>query len=635
MASNELVISFKANTNDAVSKVSGLHTTLGGLSSLATGALTVGLGAAVAGVAALGAGLAASVQAAMEAEEGQAALAAVLASTGGKAGVTADMANDLASSLQNMTRFEDDAILGAENLLLTFTNIGKDVFPQATETVLNMSQALGQDLSSSAVQLGKALNDPINGMTALSRVGVSFTDEQKEMIKQLQESGDLMGAQKIILGELATEFGGAAVAAGDTFAGKLDILNHKFGDILEQVGGAIIPILTTLADVLIDVLNSEVVQGFAQSIADLFGLFASGESDLAQFQTVLTNLFGPEMAAGILSMVATIQDLFGTLLDWITGTLAPALAESFGALGSLLSGDSAAMGGLREFIAGVQSAFQGLMDWLTGTLAPALAESFGVISEAALPTLQTFGEWIQTTLLPALQQLTAFLGPILGEAFRVLGTLVVETILPALTDLAVWIFKTGLPAFGDFANKVGGALNDAFREAGRLWGIVVKGFQDSVKFVEETKTKLEEISDTIMTTLKNAFEFFQSNIINPTVTALAGLKLKIQEVIDMVRNLIDAISKIPGGAADFLGGIIPDIPGVGGIPLPVGGGGGQIVGERFGAGVIPLGGGGFGERGGVTINLTYAPVVSLMDEAEAQMKLSPFVREAVRAAMGA
>ena len=78
-------------------------------------------------------------------------LEATLKSTGGVAGVTAEKANGLASSLQKVTRFSDETVLGGENLLLTFTNIGKDIFPQATETMLDMSQALGPDVKSSAI----------------------------------------------------------------------------------------------------------------------------------------------------------------------------------------------------------------------------------------------------------------------------------------------------------------------------------------------------------------------------------------------------------------------------------------------------------------------------------------------------
>ena len=77
------------------------------------------------------------------------------------------------------TGIDDEAIQSGENLLLTFTNIrneagkGNDVFNQATETMTDMSVALGQDMKSRRRQLGKALNDPIKGITALSRVGVS------------------------------------------------------------------------------------------------------------------------------------------------------------------------------------------------------------------------------------------------------------------------------------------------------------------------------------------------------------------------------------------------------------------------------------------------------------------------------
>jgi phage-related minor tail protein len=92
---------------------------------------------------------------------------------------------DLATAISNKTGIDDEAIQSGENLLLTFTNIrnetgkGNDVFNQATQTITDMSVALGQDMKSSAIQVGKALNDPIKGVTALQRVGVSFTAAQK------------------------------------------------------------------------------------------------------------------------------------------------------------------------------------------------------------------------------------------------------------------------------------------------------------------------------------------------------------------------------------------------------------------------------------------------------------------------
>lgn len=197
-------------------------------------------------------------------------LEAVIESTKGVAGVTAEAADELATSLSRVSPFEDEAIVSGENMLLTFTNIGQDVFPQATETILNMSQALGQDLKSSAIQLGKALNDPISGMTALRRVGVAFTDSQVAQITELQKSGDLMGAQKIILNELGTEFGGAAKAAGETFAGKLQILQHELGNAKEAIGGRIIAALSGLLGHLNPVIEAagDALPGALKSLGD-------------------------------------------------------------------------------------------------------------------------------------------------------------------------------------------------------------------------------------------------------------------------------------------------------------------------------------------------------------------------------
>ena len=143
------------------------------------GLLTGGLGVA---------GLAGAAHAAFsEMEDSQkvaAQTAAVLKSTGGAANVSAKQVDDLAQSLLNKSGIDDEAIKSGENLLLTFTNIrnevgkGNDIFNQATKTCTDMSVALGQDMKSSAIQLGKALNDPVKGITALRRVGVSFSSRR-------------------------------------------------------------------------------------------------------------------------------------------------------------------------------------------------------------------------------------------------------------------------------------------------------------------------------------------------------------------------------------------------------------------------------------------------------------------------
>ncbi len=269
------------------------------------GMRTIGTGLLVSSVATAGAALTGltlvlkgAVQEAMEAEAVESQLNAVLKSTGGVAGVTADQAKKLADSLAGLTPFEDDVIIGGENMLLTFTNIGKNVFPQATETMLDMSQALGQDLKSSAIQLGKSLQDPIEGVTALRRVGVNFTDAQQNMIKSLVESGKMEEAQIYILKELQTEFGGSAKAAGKTFAGQLAILTHKVNDFKEALGAELMPALQRMLETIISIANRPEVQKFldnllgkVETIADFIG-FA--------FETISQN--------GLLHFFSTLED---------------------------------------------------------------------------------------------------------------------------------------------------------------------------------------------------------------------------------------------------------------------------------------------------------------------------------------
>lgn len=222
----------------------------------------IGIGIAGAAVTAFGV---ASVMAFSDSEDKLTQLNAVLKSTGGVAGWTADQAIDLSKSLQMVTKYSDEDVLSVENLLLTFTSIGKDIMPQATETVLNMATALGEDTKSASIQLGKALQDPILGVTALRRVGVNFSDDQKKVIENLVNTGQKAQAQALILKELETEFGNSARAAGTTFAGQLARLSNAFNDLMEIVGGAVVEAITPFVDGLTDF-----VQNHQTEILDFF-----------------------------------------------------------------------------------------------------------------------------------------------------------------------------------------------------------------------------------------------------------------------------------------------------------------------------------------------------------------------------
>src|SRR3990167_6326257 len=230
--------------------LSGVDTQAGGLGKtfgVLGKAAAVGAGA---GLVALGGILATSVKEAMESQKVIAQLEAVLKSTKGTAGLTKKELLNMAASFQKLTTFSDEAVLSTENVLLTFTQIKGPLMQQATQAVLDMSTALGTDLQGSAIQVGKALNDPILGMTALRRVGVSFTQDQVDVVKKLVETGQAAKAQQLIIAELNTEFGGSAAKAADTFGGRMAQLKNALSEVQETIGMALLPVLTTLAEKL-------------------------------------------------------------------------------------------------------------------------------------------------------------------------------------------------------------------------------------------------------------------------------------------------------------------------------------------------------------------------------------------------
>lgn len=210
----------------------------------------------------------------MDASAGQAQLEAGIKSTGNAANVTVEGLNELASSIQDYSGQTDDSIRQTEALLLTFTNIrnvGADrIFDDATKAAADMAAKMGGDASGAAVQLGKALNDPVKGVTALTRMGVQFTDAQKEQIKTLMASNDTLGAQKVILGELETQFGGAAKAAGESLPGKLDRLKRKFEDLSEAVVTKMTPAIEGAFDWLLT--HQSEIAGAVSAIGDAFGV---------------------------------------------------------------------------------------------------------------------------------------------------------------------------------------------------------------------------------------------------------------------------------------------------------------------------------------------------------------------------
>jgi len=191
---------------------------------------------------------------AMEAEKSEKRLETALTSTRYAAGMSKDALMNYATAMSRVTVNSEETIMDAESLMLTFTKIGKDVFPEAMTAAMDMSSAFNQDLQSSVKQLGKALNDP-SGLMAMKKIGVSFSEAQIAMAKAMYEAGDIAGYQRIILSELNVEAGGMAKAMGTTYVGQVAILKNNLGELAETVGKWLIPNLNLAAKALNDLLT--------------------------------------------------------------------------------------------------------------------------------------------------------------------------------------------------------------------------------------------------------------------------------------------------------------------------------------------------------------------------------------------
>jgi hypothetical protein len=255
-------------------------------------ALAVG-GAAVAAFAAAGLVIAGremgkAVDLANAQVEAETKLAAVLTATGESAGYNAQELKTMAAEMQSVTTVGDEVIIGGMAILATFKEVSGDGFERATMAAMDMSTIMGTDLKSAITQVGKALNDPIKGMSALSDAGVTFTNQQREQITALQESGDMLGAQNIILAELESQFGGAATAMRDTYGGAITALGNSWGDLYETVGMSIVQNETFVE---LAKIAEEVVSGWTKALGE------NGENTKSLASTIAVNLVSAVGAA--------------------------------------------------------------------------------------------------------------------------------------------------------------------------------------------------------------------------------------------------------------------------------------------------------------------------------------------------
>jgi hypothetical protein len=211
-----------------------------------------------------GLGLAQVIRATADAERAFAELTNAVRNNGGAVGRTAEELADASQELQSLTTFSDDAIQSMQALLLKFSSIRGDEFDRATMATLDLAAALGTDLPAAAKLIGRALEDPVAGLSRLARAGIIFSAQQKRVIEDLVNTGKSADAQRVILDALDAKVKGSAAAMRNNFGGALAGLKNAFGDLLEGKDG--IPAATEAINDLTDALSNPETKRAADSL---------------------------------------------------------------------------------------------------------------------------------------------------------------------------------------------------------------------------------------------------------------------------------------------------------------------------------------------------------------------------------
>jgi hypothetical protein len=195
-----------------------------------------------------------------------------------------------------------ESIKDVQSKLLTFKEIAQEanvtggLFDRATQAALDLQAAGFGEATQNAVQLGKALNDPVKGITALARSGVTFTEQEKEKIKALVQSGKMYEAQEVLLKAIEAQVGGTAEAtATATFK-----IGAAFGHVRDELGTLLLPLFEKFANFMINTVVpyatkfSEVVgeQGMGAGLRMLAGSLMGAISGMGAFGNTMLFLVG-------------------------------------------------------------------------------------------------------------------------------------------------------------------------------------------------------------------------------------------------------------------------------------------------------------------------------------------------------
>ena len=207
-----------------------------------------------------------------------------------------------ADRLGNQTLFNQEEFTRGFNLLTSFRNIGVDSYERVAQAAADIAQVNQVDVSTSFMQLAKALQDPERNLSNLNRSGIAFTKQQTEVIKQLMKTNKTAEAHAMILRIVEESYNKLAQAAAEGFAGNVDSLGEAFRDFSETLGKALEPVLISITKgltKLIKAVNDLINSPLGETIAIFSGIALAAKGIPVLMAAVSAGLMKVAYAGGL------------------------------------------------------------------------------------------------------------------------------------------------------------------------------------------------------------------------------------------------------------------------------------------------------------------------------------------------
>jgi hypothetical protein len=503
--------------------------------------------------------LGAAIQAAEKVQKSNARLEQVAKSMnlfGNATSVATQRLRDYADTLERSTGVEAETIKLVQAKLLTFRQIGQtatDVggqFDQATQAALNLAAAGFGTAESNAVQLGKALQDPIKGITALARAGVTFTDEEKQKIRTLVESNKMLEAQDLILGALQGQVGGVAEAT----ATATDRIRNGFGQVEDAIGLALLPAFEDFADYVSSEEFASAINDFARELDNFAtGLGVIGDkigSDVDEINGYLNNI----------GLDVDLNNFNKTISRFIPGLNILSAISNLGAAENLQEALNKGSGFNTTTLEGILKSSGGAFTAGTGTTVTKSTKGLTAAQKAAAAAAKAAAEAIKAATKAADEQAKAYMEAAEAAADFMLAT---RKMVAGFTEL----FKV-TPELGQFEQATVDAFSNIFDtiDSALSDGMILSGAANALReYAASERKTLQAIAKqrdvlagkidvartitagvTGLLSITNLLETSSRSVTETVRSIVGGIDVAVTKTFDVVESggLVDNFQKL-------------------------------------------------------------------------------------------